>query len=62
LAGFYGHLLCIRQDLFPNDAFGQHYASKERFADQVGMDIILGEAAKYYANIVMPYGGRYKKP
>jgi len=42
--------------LFPNDAFGQHYASCERFADQVGLDIAYREAAKYYANIVMPYG------
>ncbi len=41
--------------LFSNDAFGQHYASAERFADEAGSDIALREAAKYYANIVMPY-------
>ena len=44
--------------LFSNDAFGQHYASSCRFADEAGLDIVLAEAAKYYANIVMPYGSR----
>ena len=47
--------------LFPNDAFGQHYASPERFADSVGLDIVYKEAAKYYANIVMPYGAQVLK-
>ncbi|MFH1063349.1 MAG: FprA family A-type flavoprotein [Candidatus Omnitrophota bacterium] len=47
--------------LFPNDAFGQHLASHERFVDQVGVDIVLKEAAKYYANIVMPYGAQVVK-
>ncbi|WP_018247236.1 FprA family A-type flavoprotein [Orenia marismortui] len=42
--------------LFSNDAFGQHYASSERFADQASFDIVMEEAKKYYANIVMPYG------
>ncbi len=42
--------------LFPNDAFGQHIASVSRYADEVGLDIVLKQAAKYYANIVMPYG------
>lgn len=41
--------------LFSNDAFGQHYASYARFADQ-HLDIVFNEACKYYANIVMPYG------
>lgn len=49
------------QILFSNDAFGQHYASWEKFADQVGIDIVLQEAAKYYANIVMPYGEQVLK-
>jgi flavorubredoxin len=44
--------------LFPNDAFGQHYASYERFAEEVGQDIVFKEAAKYYANIIMPYGNQ----
>ncbi len=42
--------------LFSNDAFGQHYASSERFADETSFDIVMEEAKKYYANIVMPYG------
>ncbi len=42
--------------LLPNDAFGQHIATNERFVDEVGWDIVREEAAKYYANIVMPYG------
>jgi len=44
--------------LFSNDGFGQHYASKERFSDELDLDIIYQEAAKYYANIVMPYGAQ----
>jgi flavorubredoxin len=47
--------------LFPNDAFGQHYASSERFADSVGQDIVFREVAKYYANIVLPYGSQVLK-
>lgn len=47
--------------LFPNDAFGQHYASSERFADEIGEDIIFREAAKYYANVILPYGGQVLK-
>jgi flavorubredoxin len=52
-----------RQDkvLFPNDAFGQHYASSLRFAEEVGVETVLAEAEKYYANIVMPYGGQVLK-
>ncbi len=42
--------------LLPNDAFGQHIAGHERFDDQVGWDLLREEAAKYYANIVLPYG------
>jgi flavorubredoxin len=47
--------------LFSNDAFGQHYASWERFADEVGVDIAAKEAANYYANIVLPFGEQVKK-
>jgi len=42
--------------LFSNDAFGQHLATSQRFDDEVGLDIIMPEAAKYYANILMPFG------
>ena len=41
--------------LFPNDAFGQHLASLSRFEDEMGLELVLDEAAKYYANIVMPF-------
>ncbi|MCK9330523.1 MAG: FprA family A-type flavoprotein [Candidatus Cloacimonetes bacterium] len=42
--------------LFSNDAFGQHIASSERFDDEFPANIVLEEARKYYANIVLPYG------
>ncbi len=47
--------------LLPNDAFGQHIASTERFDDELGWDIVKEEAAKYYANIVLPYGKQVMK-
>jgi len=40
--------------LFSSDAFGQHYASLERFDDQVG-EAIMPHALKYFANILLPY-------
>ncbi|NTW28463.1 MAG: FprA family A-type flavoprotein [Coriobacteriia bacterium] len=40
--------------LMPNDAFGQHLASSERFADEVGLDLAIEELTIYYANILMP--------
>jgi len=47
--------------LLPNDAFGQHIASTERFDDEIEWGILKEEAAKYYANIVMPYGDQVKR-
>ena len=49
--------------LFSNDAFGQHYASSARFSDELPRecDIVFDEAAKYYANIVLPYGNQVLK-
>jgi flavorubredoxin len=47
--------------LLSNDAFGQHIASAHRFDDEIGWDILQEEAAKYYANIVLPYGDQVKK-
>ncbi len=41
--------------LFAQDAFGMHLATTELFADENPRDILNWEAAKYYANIVMPY-------
>ncbi len=42
--------------LLPNDAFGQHYATSERFDDEVDQAELMDEAAKYYANILLPLG------
>lgn len=47
--------------LFPNDAFGQHIASPARFAEELGLDIAFAEAARYYANIVLPLGEQVLK-
>lgn len=47
--------------LFSNDAFGQHYASSGRFDYESPIDIILEEAKKYYANIVLPYSKQVQK-
>jgi len=47
--------------LLPNDAFGQHIATSERFDDEIDWGILKEEAAKYYANIVMPYGEQVEK-
>jgi flavorubredoxin len=41
--------------LMPNDAFGQHLATSQRFDDQVEEAILMEEASKYYANILMPF-------
>lgn len=40
--------------LLSNDAFGQHLATSKRFDDEVDQAVLMREAAKYYANIVMP--------
>jgi flavorubredoxin len=47
--------------LFSNDAFGQHIASSERFDDEYPENIVMEEARKYYANIVLPYGKQVQK-
>ena len=47
--------------LFSNDAFGQHIASSERFDDEYPFNIMMHEAEKYYANIVLPYGLQVQK-
>ena len=40
--------------LFSQDAFGMHLASSERFADEIDDALLEWEAAKYYANILLP--------
>jgi len=47
--------------LFSNDAFGQHIASFERTDKEYPLEIIIEEAKKYYANIVLPYSEQVKK-
>ncbi len=47
--------------LLPNDAFGQHLATSKRFADEVDPAVLMEEASKYYANILMPFGGPIEK-
>lgn len=42
--------------LFSNDAFGQHLASGERFDDEMDITVVIEEAKRYYANILMCYG------
>jgi len=46
--------------LFSMDGFGQHFASSKRFDDEVDAPTLFEEAAKYYANILMPFGGQYQ--
>ncbi|MBI9077543.1 MAG: flavodoxin domain-containing protein [Desulfatibacillum sp.] len=46
--------------LFSSDAFGQHWASLERFDDEIGHKI-MPHAAKYYANILLPFSGLVSK-
>ena len=41
--------------LMPNDAFGQHFASFERFDDEVDPHVLTEETTTYYANILMPF-------
>ncbi|MCX5715172.1 MAG: flavodoxin domain-containing protein [Candidatus Omnitrophica bacterium] len=42
--------------LMPNDAFGQHYATSERFDDETDICALMDETKKYYANILWPLG------
>ena len=47
--------------LMCNDAFGQHLATAERFADEVGEGLALDELGRYYANILMPVSAQVSK-
>ncbi len=40
--------------LLSNDAFGMHLASSRRFADEIEAATLEREAARYYANILLP--------
>jgi flavorubredoxin len=41
--------------LFSNDGFGQHLARSKRYDDEVDQNVLMWEAAKYYANILWLY-------
>jgi len=47
--------------IISSDAFGQHWATSERFDDEVSMDELLAHAAKYYANILLLFSPLVKK-
>ncbi|MBT3218477.1 MAG: MBL fold metallo-hydrolase [Proteobacteria bacterium] len=47
--------------LFPNDAFGMHLCTSERFADELPQATLQYEASKYFANILLPFAGQVKK-
>ena len=53
----------IKEDgiLFSSDAFGQHYASNERFDDEVDMSEVMRQSAKYYANILYLFAPLIRK-
>jgi len=47
--------------LFSQDMFGSHFASNERFADEISASVLGYEAAKYFANIFWPYASFVQK-
>jgi len=53
----------IKEDamLISSDAFGQHWATSERFNDQVDASELMAHAAKYFANILLPYSSLIQK-
>jgi len=53
----------IKEDglLISSDAFGQHWATSERFDDEVDGPELFRHAAKYYANILLLYSPLVQK-
>jgi len=47
--------------LFSQDGFGMHLASNRLFADELDPAVLREEAAKYYANILLPYSSLVTK-
>ena len=47
--------------LISNDAFGQNWASSERFDDEVDLTALLKETSHYYANIILPFSNKVQK-
>lgn len=53
----------VKEDalLIASDGFGQHWATSERFNDEVDSSELMAHAAKYFANILLPYSGLIQK-
>lgn len=53
----------VKEDalLISSDAFGQHWATSERFNDEVDRSELMQHAAKYFANILLPYSSLIQK-
>ncbi len=49
------------QLLISSDGFGQHWATSERFDDEVNLEILMHHASKYYANILLLYSPLVQK-
>ncbi len=47
--------------LVSSDAFGQHWATSERFDDEVDFGELMFQSGKYLANILMPYSNLIQK-
>lgn len=47
--------------LFPNDAFGQHYATELLYNNLVNQSELFQECIKYYANILTPFSSLVEK-
>ncbi len=47
--------------LLSSDGFGQHWATSQRFDDEVGAEELFAHAAKYYANILLLYSPLVQK-
>ncbi len=47
--------------LISNDGFGLHWATSQRFDDEVDFSELMGQAAKYYANILLLYSPLIQK-
>jgi len=47
--------------LISQDAFGQHWATSERFDDEVDSSELMYQSGRYYANILLPYSTLIQK-
>jgi flavorubredoxin len=47
--------------LVSSDAFGQHWATSNRFDSEVDHSELMLQAGKYYANIILPYSALVQK-